>query len=222
MYAGVPSTLPACESSRFPTAAHGRDQVVVGYGPGRRLSLTSFFQDLGESPVHNLDLAERAHHDVGRLQVTVDDAARVGIGHRLADGFEDREKARQIAWCGPAYRVGGGPVPLIGVSTQGKLRPRIDIIDVGGGSVPRSVFDGGDSVPESIFDVGGGSVPRSVFEGGDSVRELIFDEGEGSVPRSVVRSVRRAEPAPTVGRDAFDRSWSRLDKVLPLTSFMVK
>ena len=53
-------------------------------------------QDLGQAPVHHLHLAERAHHDVGRLEVAVDHAAGVRIGHRLADLCEDRQEPRPI------------------------------------------------------------------------------------------------------------------------------
>jgi hypothetical protein len=63
-------------------------------GPGR----------LGQPPVHDLDLAELAHHDVGRLQVAVDDAARVGERHRLTDLLEDGQEARQVG-------RGAGPLP---------------------------------------------------------------------------------------------------------------
>ncbi len=43
----------------------GRPVLVLGcIGPQ---------QDLGQAPVHDLDLAEAAHHDVRRLQVAVDD-----------------------------------------------------------------------------------------------------------------------------------------------------
>ncbi len=53
-------------------------------------------QHLGQSPVHHLDLAEAADHDVRRLQVAVDHAPRVGIGHRLADLLEDRQEPRPV------------------------------------------------------------------------------------------------------------------------------
>ena len=72
------------------TAPHRRDQALLGRGLVRRLvGDASFLQDLGQAPVHHLDLAEAAHHDVRRLQVAVDHASSVGVGHRLADGLED-------------------------------------------------------------------------------------------------------------------------------------
>ena len=46
-------------------------------------------EDRREAPVHDLDLPERPDHDVLRPQVAVDDAARVRVGHRLADLQED-------------------------------------------------------------------------------------------------------------------------------------
>jgi hypothetical protein len=48
-------------------------------------------QRLGESPVHDLDLAKRAHHDVGRLQVPVDYAAAVSVSNRLTHLAEDAQ-----------------------------------------------------------------------------------------------------------------------------------
>ena len=53
-------------------------------------------QDLGQSPVDDLHLAERSNHDVGGLQVAVNDALRVGVGHRLANGLPDLEEAHAI------------------------------------------------------------------------------------------------------------------------------
>ena len=53
-------------------------------------------QDLGEAPVHHLDLAEAADHHVRRLQVTVEDAPGVGIRDRLANLLEDPQEPRQV------------------------------------------------------------------------------------------------------------------------------
>ena len=49
-------------------------------------------EHLREPPVEDLDLAERADHDVGGLQVAVDDAAAVRVGDRAADLLEDAEE----------------------------------------------------------------------------------------------------------------------------------
>ena len=61
-------------------------------------------EHFSQAPVHHLDLAEAAHHHVRRLQVAMDHAARMGIGHRLRDGGEDREESGQVVgrgWTGP-------------------------------------------------------------------------------------------------------------------------
>ena len=99
---GVPITEPACERS-------GSSEPL---GPWRsRVSWRSSLpascvvgdaapgQDLGQAPVHHLDLAEAADHHVRRLQVAVDHAAGVGVGHRLGDWLEDRQE--------PGLVVGG-------------------------------------------------------------------------------------------------------------------
>ena len=65
-----------------------------------------------EAPVHHLRLAERAEQDVVGLQVAVDDAAVVGVGHRLA-GAEERPKqphpAGQAALFCQQHRQGPPP-----------------------------------------------------------------------------------------------------------------
>ena len=79
------------------TAPHRRDHAQLGRGLGVWLiGNTPFLQDLRQPPVHHLHLAERADHHVRRLQVAVDDAPGVGVGHRLADGLEDGEKAGEV------------------------------------------------------------------------------------------------------------------------------
>ena len=42
-------------------------------------------QRLGAAPVHQVDFAEFAHHDVGGFDVAVHDAAAVAVGDRFAD-----------------------------------------------------------------------------------------------------------------------------------------
>ena len=44
-----------------------------------------------DPPVHHQHFAEVAEHDVFRLQIAVDDAARVGKGHRVGDVHQDVE-----------------------------------------------------------------------------------------------------------------------------------
>ena len=86
MYAGVPSTLPSrvggVATSTPPgvsAAAVSRLRITVPPSLGdisANLALAGRLftgEDLGEAPVHDLDLAELADHDVRRLQVPVDD-----------------------------------------------------------------------------------------------------------------------------------------------------
>jgi hypothetical protein len=47
---------------------------------------------LGDAPIHHQDFAEVADHDVGGLQVAVDDAARVGVRNGLTDVEKDVEE----------------------------------------------------------------------------------------------------------------------------------
>jgi len=70
---------------------HRLGQVAVRRGGGGR-----FGQHLGESPVHDLDLAEAADHDVARLEVAVEDPVGVRVGHRLADLLEHRQEAAAV------------------------------------------------------------------------------------------------------------------------------
>ena len=48
-------------------------------------------QHFRQAPVHELDFAERTHHDVRRLDVAVDDAMGVGEAERLGDALDDRQ-----------------------------------------------------------------------------------------------------------------------------------
>ena len=52
-------------------------------------------QHLGQPPIHHLHLAERADHDVRRLQVPVDHPSGVRVGHRLRHLLEDAQGPRQ-------------------------------------------------------------------------------------------------------------------------------
>ena len=54
--------------------------------------LRSLRKVLGQSPVHDLDLAEGADHDVERFQVAVDHSLAVGVGDRLAHLLENLQE----------------------------------------------------------------------------------------------------------------------------------
>jgi hypothetical protein len=47
-----------------------------------------------QAPVHHVDLAEAPHHDVGGLEIAVDHALVVGVGHGFADLEHHSEHAR--------------------------------------------------------------------------------------------------------------------------------
>ena len=53
-------------------------------------------KDLGEAPVHDLDRAKGSDHDVGRLQVAVDDPCAWAQAARLADLLEDGDEAAAV------------------------------------------------------------------------------------------------------------------------------
>src|SRR5687768_12155884 len=44
-----------------------------------------------DAPVHHVDLVVAAHHDVLGLEIAVQHALRMGVGHRVADLEEDLE-----------------------------------------------------------------------------------------------------------------------------------
>ena len=137
MYAGVPRTAPSCvrSASGLPAGYDlarplGRDALAHRHGGrcgGRsagchgcqrcRGSLLRF-QHLGQAPVHDVDLAEVADHDVGRLQVAVDHAARMGIGQGIADADEDVQQPAQRVFLLGCLRL----CPQL-VQTWARLRP---------------------------------------------------------------------------------------------------
>ena len=51
---------------------------------------------LGQAEVEHLHPAVRAHHDVGRLEVAVDDAAGVRGGQRFGNRHGDRQQLVQL------------------------------------------------------------------------------------------------------------------------------
>ncbi len=68
-------------------------------------------EDLGQAPVHHLDLAEGSDHDVGGLEVAVDHAPGVRVGHGVAGEDEDSEEpAPVVRGVGPLDKqLGQGP-----------------------------------------------------------------------------------------------------------------
>ena len=71
-------------------ALHGRARLL-GADRGDRCPGVVVADRPGEAPVHDVDLAEGAEHDVVRLEVPVDDAARVGVADRLGGLVEERD-----------------------------------------------------------------------------------------------------------------------------------
>jgi hypothetical protein len=79
---------------RADRAALGKVRIAVerfGFGAHARGDLAQ----LGHAPVHDRDLAEISDHHVGRLQVAVDHAARVGVLHGQTDLQKDIEQPSQ-------------------------------------------------------------------------------------------------------------------------------
>ena len=113
MYAGVPSTLPACVNEPSESRRLDRSASPPPSPRGRPASAGRRRQHLGQSPVHDLHLAEAAHHHVGRLEVAVNDAVGVGVGHRLADLLEHRHETpairRRVGRCSQQHVQGAAP-----------------------------------------------------------------------------------------------------------------
>ncbi len=79
MNAGVPSTLPACVNEPSSSRSE-RTSVPPVVSMGLARAPAGRAEDLGQSPIHDLHLAEGADHDVAGLQVAVDDPVGVRIG----------------------------------------------------------------------------------------------------------------------------------------------
>ena len=84
-------------SSELSEVANGDGILIAGYG----------FDSLGQTPVQHDDLAESSQHDVLTLEIAVDIASRVGIGHRIADA----DKMLPAALPAPPGRLFPLPVP---------------------------------------------------------------------------------------------------------------
>ncbi len=82
----VGRAAPGRGDDRLPTLDLAGLGIVGGTAAG---------EDLGQAPIHHLDLAEGPDHDVRRLDVAVDHPARVGVGDGLRDRLEDRQHPGQ-------------------------------------------------------------------------------------------------------------------------------
>ena len=96
MYDGVPTTAPAAVSPRDGRArtrfAATSDLLRGGRGRRRRARA----QILGQPPVDDDGLAERADEDVARLEVAVDDPLVVRVGDRLGGGDHVRQQRQPV------------------------------------------------------------------------------------------------------------------------------
>ena len=109
-----PQHAPDFGGNRVGPAPDGPDTALVRGPDGRRLvGVVAARQHLGQPPVHHLDLPERSHHDVRRLEVAVDHSACVRIGHRLADLREDAQEPREVVGRRRPRleQLGEGPAP---------------------------------------------------------------------------------------------------------------
>jgi hypothetical protein len=73
----------------------GTRPYIAGAGTGTRpypINVVLAVTDLREAPVHDEHLAEVADHDVRGLEVAVDHAAGVSVGHPVANLEEDLKK----------------------------------------------------------------------------------------------------------------------------------
>ena len=122
----MPRTLPACDSLSVP-AGPLRTVVIDRFLDRLRRGLVGdapLGEDLGQSPVHDLDLAEGAHHHVRRLQVAMDHPPRVGIGHRLAGLLEDPQEPRQVLRRARPFAEQGGQGPPLD-QLHGEIRATV-------------------------------------------------------------------------------------------------
>jgi hypothetical protein len=77
----------------------GKQHGHWALGSGITVADASGSKDLREAPVHDLHLAEGAHHDVRRLEIAVNDVAAVGVGQGLSDLLEDAQQLGQaVSW----------------------------------------------------------------------------------------------------------------------------
>src|SRR5208283_216426 len=60
----------------------------------KRVGLDGIHQDFREPPVHHQNLAERADHHIGRLEIAVEDSSSVCESNRIADAQKDTQAIR--------------------------------------------------------------------------------------------------------------------------------
>ena len=106
--------VPGC-----PDDGAGAGHRRVGRRPGRRVGLgrvvagAGVAEDLGDPPVDDQGLAERAEHDVRGLEVAVDDPPAVGVGDRVAgvDDAPQQPVEEHAAAVAEVRRAAGGVEP---------------------------------------------------------------------------------------------------------------
>ena len=87
----APARAPCSRACRSPTPASASRAVAAARATSAKSSRLA--DDLRDAPVEHVDLAEVAEHDVGRLEIAVDDAARVRELDREADVDERAQQA---------------------------------------------------------------------------------------------------------------------------------
>ena len=131
---GRPDHRAGPRVARVGAGAHRADAARVAPAPERLLLVDDapLVENLGQPPVHHLDLAEAADHHVRRLQVAVDDAPGVGVRHRLADLLEDREEPGPVVrrvFAGLQQRGQGSAPDQLHRDIQPAVREPADLVD---------------------------------------------------------------------------------------------
>ena len=78
--------------------AHDRAVACAIGGAGGVIGIRHGFgliQDFGNAPIHDQHFTEFSDHDVGRLEVAMNDAFGMGIGYRITGFAKDIEQARE-------------------------------------------------------------------------------------------------------------------------------
>ena len=88
--------VPLAGQLRHLGRALGLAQLAEGPGRGLPTLVLARIEHPRQPPVHHVHLAEAPDHDVGRLQVAVHHALRVGVGHGLAHPVDHAHGARRV------------------------------------------------------------------------------------------------------------------------------